>query len=102
MVHPTPRVYYVVFAALLVLLVLTVIAPRITHTAGFAIALAIATSKAALIMLFFMHVRYSSPLIRLVAVAGLFWLGIMLGLTISDYATRDHTVDTVPSASLRQ
>jgi len=52
------------------------------------VALTIATIKATLVVLFFMHVRYSGRLIWLVIFSALFWLGIMFALTISDYWTR--------------
>jgi cytochrome c oxidase subunit 4 len=52
------------------------------------IALVIATVKATLVILFFMHGKYSSKRTKLVIVAGFFWLAIMLGLTIQDYSTR--------------
>lgn len=87
--HPTTRVYYTVFAALVVLLFVTVIAAEFEFgRANFVVAAAIATTKAVLIMLYFMHVRYSSPLIWLVAGAGFFWLAILFGLGLADYWTR--------------
>jgi cytochrome c oxidase subunit IV len=94
--HPTTRTYYGVFAALVVLLLLTVLAAELEFGAtdlarsrwNLAIAAAIASTKAVLIMLFFMHVRYSTPLIWLVAFAGIFWLAILFGLTFNDYWTR--------------
>jgi cytochrome c oxidase subunit IV len=52
------------------------------------VALSIAVLKATLVVLFFMHLRYSSRLTWVVWGAALFWLGILLVLTISDYATR--------------
>jgi cytochrome c oxidase subunit 4 len=52
------------------------------------IALGIATIKATLVILFFMHGKYSSRRTKLVIVSGFFWLAIMLGLTIADYSTR--------------
>ncbi len=52
------------------------------------VALAIATVKATLVILFFMHARYSPRRTQLVIVAGIFWLAIMLGLTLTDYLTR--------------
>jgi cytochrome c oxidase subunit 4 len=54
-----------------------------------AVAIGIALVKATLVALFFMHVRYSSRLIPLVLVAGVFWLIHLLGGTLSDYMTRD-------------
>jgi cytochrome c oxidase subunit IV len=51
-------------------------------------ALAIAVFKATLVVLFFMHVRYSSRLTWAVVLGALFWLGILLALTMSDYLSR--------------
>ncbi len=53
-----------------------------------AIAMLISTAKAALIILFFMHVQKANPLLRVFAFAGFFWLLIMLTMTLSDYLTR--------------
>ena len=50
--------------------------------------LAIAVFKATLVVLFFMHVKYSSRLTWAVVLGGVFWLGILLVLTMSDYLTR--------------
>jgi cytochrome c oxidase subunit 4 len=52
------------------------------------VALTIATIKATLVILFFMHARYSPRRTQLVIVAGVFWLTIMLALTLTDYLTR--------------
>jgi len=88
-VHPTTRTYYTVFAVLLVLLLATVVVAEIDlGPLNFLAAALIATVKAVLIMLFFMHVRYSTPLTWLFAAAGFFWLAILFGLTIADYWTR--------------
>ena len=51
-------------------------------------ALAIATFKAALVILFFMHVKYSTRLTWAVVIGSVFWLGILLTLTLGDYLTR--------------
>ena len=51
-------------------------------------ALAIAVFKAALVVLFFMHVKYSSRLTWAVVIGSVFWLGILLALTMGDYLTR--------------
>ncbi len=48
----------------------------------------VAAAKVALVMLFFMKVASSSPLLRLTSVAGLFWLILMFSLTAGDYFTR--------------
>jgi cytochrome c oxidase subunit 4 len=51
-------------------------------------ALGIALFKATLVVLFFMHVKYSSRLTWAVVLGSIFWLGILLALTLSDYLTR--------------
>jgi cytochrome c oxidase subunit 4 len=90
--HPTVRVYLAVYAALLVLLVVTVGIAQVELGAwNFKVAITVATIKALLILLFFMQVRYSPPLIWIVAGAGFFWLGILLCLTLSDYWTRQES-----------
>jgi len=89
--QPHTRVYYIVFVVLLALLAATVAAAELSvGKAGFFIAVIIATAKAVLILLYFMHVRYSRPLIWVVAVAAIFWLGILFSLTFSDYTTRER------------
>jgi len=52
-------------------------------------AMTIAAVKAVLVVLYFMHVRWSSRLVWIFAAAGVFWLMIMIGLTMADYGTRD-------------
>lgn len=52
------------------------------------VALTIATFKATLVVLFFMQARYGPRRTQLVIVAGIFWLAIMLALTLTDYLTR--------------
>jgi cytochrome c oxidase subunit 4 len=87
--HPTTATYYTIFAVLIVLLVATVAAAEVDLGAlNFPVAIGIATVKAVLIMMFFMHVRYSTPLVWLVAGAGFFWLSILFGITLADYFTR--------------
>jgi cytochrome c oxidase subunit 4 len=99
--HVVPKkVYLLVFGSLIALTALTTAAAflnldRVLGVHGLPlntlVALAIAVSKASLVVLFFMHVRYSSHLIRVAVVAGLFWLAILIGLTLSDVFTRDWT-----------
>src|SRR5258707_15692024 len=85
-----PRVYVTVFLVLLVGTGLTVLAAfqDFPGPLNAVVALTIAVIKATLVVLYFMHVRYSSRLIWLVIAAALFWLAIMFALTISDYSTR--------------
>jgi len=78
-----------VWLALLVLLGLTVGSAYIPLGAlNSPLNLSIAAIKAALIAIFFMHLRQSSPLVRLAAAAGLFWLIFLFTLTFSDYLSR--------------
>lgn len=81
--------YAYVTAGLLGLLLLTVGVAYI-HFGPFntVIAMFISVAKGALIVLFFMHLRTAAPLLRLFAAAGLFWLMLLIGLTLSDYLTR--------------
>jgi cytochrome c oxidase subunit IV len=85
----SPKLYVVILFALLLGTFLTVDAAL--HDFGLwniIIALAIATTKATLVILFFMHARYIRGRTQLVVIAGFFWLCIMLGLTLTDYTTR--------------
>jgi cytochrome c oxidase subunit 4 len=88
--HIVPkRTYYIVYAILMVCTYLTVeIALVDLGALNTVAALSIAVFKALLVVLVFMHVRYSTRLTRLVIVGGLFWLGILLALTMGDYLTR--------------
>lgn len=83
------RSYYAIFATLLVLTALTVGAATLDlGRFNAVIALSIATCKATLVALFFMHLRYSVRLTWLVAVVALLWLSLLIGLTMSDQLTR--------------
>ena len=83
------RTYFVVYLALLALLALTVTAAYLPlGSLGVVIALTIAVVKALLVMLYFMHLRYSNRLIWLFAGAGFVWLAILLFYSISDYLSR--------------
>ena len=53
--------------------------------------MAIAVYKMLLVVLFFMHVRYSTGLTKVVVLAGFFWLAILLTFTLSDYFSREWT-----------
>ncbi len=88
--HVIPiRTYLLIFAALFVLLILTVLASLIDiGIFNIVLAMTIAIVKAVLIILYFMHVRYSSRLTWLFAGAGFLWLAILLGLTMADYIGR--------------
>ena len=88
--HVMPvRTNIAVFVALLVLLIATVGAAYLPlGDWHFPVAMTIATAKAVLIVLFFMHVLYSHKLTMIIALAGFLWLAIMVGLTLSDYLSR--------------
>ena len=85
----SPKVYLVILLALMLGTVLTVAAAvKDFGPWNIVIALAIATTKATLVVLYFMHARYSSRRTQLVIVCAVFWLVLLLGLTLSDYAMR--------------
>jgi len=88
--HILPRrIYYTIFGILLLCTYLTVqIAFFDLGALNTIAALAIAVFKATIVILFFMHVKYSTRLTWLVVIGSIFWLGIMLALTMSDYLTR--------------
>jgi cytochrome c oxidase subunit 4 len=89
--HIVPvRIYIVIFVALLVGTALTVFAAFIDFPWQFntIVALTIAVAKATLVVLYFMHVRYSSRLIWVIVAAALFWMAILFAFTFSDYLTR--------------
>ena len=88
--HVVPtRVYYTIFAILMLCTGLTVwIAFLDLGPLNAIAALAIAVFKATLVVLFFMHVKYSTKLTWAVVLGSVFWFGILIALTMSDYLTR--------------
>ena len=85
----SPKIYAMIFLALMVGTGLTVWAAYQNFGPfNIVIALAIASIKATLVILFFMHGKYSPRRTKLVIVAAFFWLAIMLCLTLADYRTR--------------
>ena len=89
--HVAPKsLYYSIFGALMVFTIVTV--EVATHNFGFLnfpVAIGIAITKATLVVLFFMHAKYSSRLTKMFVGTALFFLSILLGLTMTDYMTRD-------------
>jgi len=89
--HHEPHVgsfasYVGIFGVLMLLTALTVGVSRINlGDWNVVIAVLIAICKASVVVLFFMHVKYSSPLIKLTAAVGFVWLLFMFGLTFADY-----------------
>jgi cytochrome c oxidase subunit 4 len=89
----SPKIYIAIFVALMVCTILTVYAATVDLNQYFSglniiVALVIATLKASLVVLFFMHGKYSPKRTQLVIVCSVFWLAIMLFMTMSDYVTR--------------
>jgi cytochrome c oxidase subunit 4 len=86
--------YYTIFGALMVFTALTVgVAFIDLGVLNFPIALAIAITKATLVILYFMHVIHSSRLTKLIVATGFFFLVILFGLTMTDYLTRGVQTD---------
>ena len=91
--HVIPkRIYFLIFGSLLLLTGLTTgmayvnLGPWNT-----VVALVIACFKASLVLLFFMHLRWSTPLNRAVWLSALLWLVILIGLTSIDFLSRSWT-----------
>src|SRR6266851_3394621 len=83
------RVYYTIYTILMLCTLLTVwIAFLDLGPLNTIAALAIAVFKSVLVILFFMHVKYSPRLTWAVVIGSVFWLGILLVLTMGDYLTR--------------
>jgi cytochrome c oxidase subunit 4 len=89
--HVSLATYLVVFAALMVLLIITVAVAFYVHAGdlNLIIALVIATIKAALVVLFFMHVKYASRLTKIFVCAAFLWLAILFAFTFADYVSRN-------------
>src|SRR4051794_37181967 len=88
--HVSPKsTYYAIFAALMVLTGVTV-AVAFVHLGSFnfPVAMGIAVTKATLVVLFFMHVKYSSRLTKMVVGMAIFFLMCLFGLTMTDYLSR--------------
>jgi cytochrome c oxidase subunit 4 len=85
---PVP-LYWGIWATLMVCTALTVFAASVDlGIFNIVVALLIATFKGTLVVLFFMHLRYSTKLTMVTVIAALFWLFIMFSLTLTDYMTR--------------
>ena len=88
--HISPKsTYYAIFGALMILTGVTVGAAFVNlGSFNFPVAIAIAITKATLVILFFMHVKYSSRLTKMVVGMSFFFLFILFGLTLTDYLSR--------------
>lgn len=92
--HVTPLgVYLGIFGALMALSAITVAVAWVDlGTLNILVALGVAVLKATLVVLYFMHLKYSSKLTWIVVASGMFWLVILLGMTMVDYLTRGWMV----------
>ena len=88
--HIVPiRIYLLIFATLLVLTAVTTAVAYINlGPLNVVVMLSIACFKASLVILYFMHVRFTNRVTQLAAVTGFAWLLIMFALTLGDYLTR--------------
>jgi cytochrome c oxidase subunit 4 len=95
--HVAPKgMYYSVFIALIIGTILTVVvASYDLGPFNNIVMITIACAKALLVVLFFMHVRWSSKLTWVVAGSGFVWLLIMFGLTMADYLSRGWIAGTL-------
>jgi cytochrome c oxidase subunit IV len=89
--HVSPiKVYIGIFLTLMALTAITVFVAYINlGQLNKIVALGIASFKATLVVLYFMHVKYASRMTKLIVISGLFFLGILLTLTMTDYASRE-------------
>ena len=88
--HVSPKgIYYAIFGSLMVLTVVTVAVATINlgHL-NFPVAIGIAITKATLVILFFMHAKYSSKLTKLFVGTAFFFLMVLLTLTMTDFFSR--------------
>lgn len=84
-----PMVYFTIFIALLVGTAITIGASYLNlGPFNAALAIAIACTKATLVVLYFMHIKYSSKLMKLTVGAGVFTFLILVGMSMSDYISR--------------
>lgn len=91
------RTYTFVFVALLILAALTTVVAYIDlGLFNTLIAMFIATGKMLLVALFFMHLRYKPGLSRVASIVGLFWLGLLVALSLTDTFTRNWTPQGKP------
>jgi cytochrome c oxidase subunit IV len=95
--HVAPKsLYYLIFGALIVGTVLTVVVAAFDlGVLNNFVMLAVACAKALLVVLYFMHVRWSTRLTWVVAGSGFFWLVVMFGLTLADYMSRGWVAGTL-------
>lgn len=94
---PTIPLLIGIYGALMILLALTLLAAHADlGPLALLISLAIAAAKAALVILVFMHVKYSSRVTWLFVAAGFLWLTILFSLTFAEYIGRTHHTRAQP------
>jgi cytochrome c oxidase subunit 4 len=102
--HSSLRTYTVIYVWLVVLMLLTILASYLNlGKFNLTVAMVIALVKATLVVMYFMHVKYSGRLIWIYSVGAFLWLAILLALTFSDYLTRGwvpHRLPSLPTAGL--
>ena len=99
----SPKIYLVIFASLMLGTGITVWAAfQDFGKFNIVIALVIATIKATLVVLYFMHARYSPRRTQMVIVCSVFWLAIMLALTLTDYDTRSPRETRLAPSAISQ
>src|SRR5919201_1062047 len=102
--HISPvRSYVLIFAALMIFTTITVAVAFVNlGPFNFPVAISIAIVKATLVVLFFMHVKYSSHLTKLIIGSGVFFLLVMFSLTMTDYLSRGwHTSRATDASGVR-
>ena len=88
--HVPMSTYWIIIIALMVLLIVTVIAAFLPlGPLNMPVAMLIASIKATLVILYFMHVKFSSRLTKVFVAGSFLWLLILFGMTFMDYQTRD-------------
>jgi cytochrome c oxidase subunit 4 len=95
--HVAPKsLYYLIFLALMVGTGLTVLVAKFDlGPLNNIVMLTVACAKALLVILFFMHVRWSSRLTWVIAGSGFFWLLILFSITMADYMSRGWVEGTL-------
>ena len=95
--HVAPKsLYYLIFLALMVGTGLTVLVAKFDlGPLNNIVMLSVACTKALLVILFFMHVRWSSRLTWVIAGSGFFWLLILFSITMADYMSRGWVQGTL-------
>jgi cytochrome c oxidase subunit 4 len=84
------KLYFGIFFALLVLTAVTTSVAFVDlGNFNIVVAMLIAGLKASLVILFFMHVKFSTKITKMFVIAGFFWLFLMMAITMTDYLTRD-------------